>query len=262
MKTIILSFDDARSDFYSRAFPILKRYEIPSTLNVITRIMSDMPGHIDREGKHYVGGCIKELQECYKSGLVEIACHGATHKNTREDVEQNIIDLRKVGISESVFGFASPGCGITEHNKNDNGIWNLVEEGKLLYVRSGISIRREGRLYTALSLIDRNVHSNKLFLYLNKRNLILNKEYLCKRVLPSVTIYSYTQLPQIIYFIENMPDSSIVILMFHSVLYKGDDGYGYDRFCWDAELFDSLCAWLKSQDDMQLCMTKDLFSYG
>ena len=70
--------------------------------------MSDMPGHVDREGKHYTGGSIKDLQECHKSGLVEGACHGATHKNTREDVEQNIIDLRKIGINESVFGFASP----------------------------------------------------------------------------------------------------------------------------------------------------------
>ena len=44
---------------------------MPSTLNVITRYMSDMLGHVDREGKHYTGGSIKDLQECHKSGLVE-----------------------------------------------------------------------------------------------------------------------------------------------------------------------------------------------
>lgn len=259
MKTIVLSFDDARSDFYSQAFPILKQYGIPCTLNVITRYMNDMPGHIDREGKHYVGGSIKELQECYKSGLVEIACHGATHKNTKEDVEQNMADLRKVGISEPVFGFASPGCGITEQNKNDNGIWDLVDAKKLLYVRSGISIRREGRLYAILSVIDRYVHSNKLFLYLNKRNVITNKENLGKHILPSITIYSYTQLSQIKYLIENMPDSSTAILMLHSILRKGDEGYGYDRFCWDVNLFESLCAYLSSREDIHISMTKDLF---
>lgn len=258
MKTIVLSFDDARSDFYSRAFPIMKRYGIPATLNVITRYMSDMPGHVNREGKHYVGVSIKELQECYKSGLVEIACHGANHKNTREDIEQNISDLRTVGISEPIFGFASPGCGITEQNKNEKGVWDLVEEKKLLYVRSGISVRREGWLYTALTLVDRYAHSNKLFQYLNNRNIIINKEHLGKCVLPSVTIYSYTRLLQIKYLIENMPESSTAILMFHSILRKGDEGYGFDRFCWDADAFESLCGYLKSQSDIHICMTKDL----
>lgn len=259
MKTIILSVDDARSDFYSRAFPILKQYGIPCTLNVITRYMSDMPGHIDREGKHYVGVSIDELQECYKSGLVELACHGANHLNTREDVEQNIVDLQFLGINEPIFGFASPGCGITESNKNEHGIWDLVDEGKLLYVRSGISIRREGWLYTMLSFIDRYVHSPKLFQYLNARNIITNKKNLGKRVLPSVTIFSYTQLRQIKYLIESMPDSSVVILMLHSILRKGDEWYGYDRFCWDEAMFESLCAYLKSHSEIRVCMTKYLF---
>lgn len=259
MKTIVLSFDDARSDFYSRAFPILKQYGIPSTLNVITRYMSDMPGHVNREGKHYVGGSVKELQDCYKSGLVEIACHGANHLNTMDDVEQNIADLRHIGIDEPIFGFASPGCGITEQNKNEHGIWDLVEEGKLLYVRSGISIRREGWFYSILSFMDRYVHSPKLFQYLNKRNIITDKTNLNKRVLPSVTIFSYTQLPQIKYLIERMPDSSATILMLHSILRKGDELYGYDRYCWDEAMFESLCAYLKSQSDIRICMTKELF---
>lgn len=259
MKTIVLSFDDARSDFYSRAFPILKQYGIPCTLNVITRYMSDMPGYIDRAGKHYVGGSINELQECYKSGLVEIACHGANHLNTRDDVEQNLVDLRYIGIDETIFGFASPGSGITERNKNEKGIWDMVEEGKLLYVRSGISIRREGWFYSILSFMDRYVHSPKLFLYLNKRNIITAKNNLGKRVLPSVTIFSYTQLPQIKYFIEKMPDSSTVILMLHSILRNGDEWYGFDRFCWDETIFESLCAYLKSQSDIRICMTKELF---
>ena len=260
MKTIVLSFDDARSDFYSRAFPVMKRYGIPSTLNVITRYMSDMPGHVNREGKHYRGGSIKELQECYKSGVVEIACHGANHLNTRNDVEQNIADLRRIGIDESVFGFASPGCGITEQKKNENGVWDLVEEKKLLYVRSGISIRREGWLYATLSLIDRYVHSNKLFFYLNKRNIITSTKHLAKRVLPSVTIFSYTQVSQVTYLIENMPESTVAILMMHSVLRKNDTGYGVDRYYWDEKVFKSLCEWLKSRDDIQICMTKELFS--
>lgn len=259
MKTVILSFDDARSDFYTRAFPIMKKYGIPSTLNVITRYMSEMPNHTDRKGKNYVGGTIKELLDCYNSGLVEIACHGANHQNSQEDIMQNIEDLRSVGINEPIFGFASPGCGVTEQNKYDKGIWSMVENGQLLYVRSGISIRREGLLYSLLCLIDKYIHSKCLFAFLNRRNIISDKEHLHEHVLPSITIYSYTQLPQIEYLIEHMSDSSVTILMFHSILNKGDKGYGHDRFCWDEVDFESLCALLNSRHDVQLCMTKDLF---
>ena len=259
MKTIILSFDDARSDFYSRAFPIMKQYGIPSTLNVITRYMSDMPNHTDRKDKHYTGGYIQELLDCYKSGLVEIACHGANHQNSQEDILQNIADFHDIGINEPIFGFASPGCGVTEQNKYDMGIWNMVENGQLLYVRSGISIRREGLQYTLLSFIDRYIHSKCLYAILNRRNIITDKDYLREHVLPSTTIFSYTKLAQVEYFIDKMPDSSIAILMLHSILRKGDKGYGYDRYYWDADTFESFCVWLKAQRDIKICMTKELF---
>ena len=50
--------------------------------------------------------------------------------------------------------------------------------------------------------------------------------------------------------------------MLHSILREGDEGYGHDRFYWDEDLFDSLCAWLKAQDDIQIVMTKDLLING
>ncbi len=190
---------------------------------------------------------------------MEIACHGANHKNNKRDVEINIKELRNLGINEPIFGFASPCCGITEQNKNDKGIWDLVEEKKLLYVRSGMQIRRENYVYIALSFLDRYIHSGWLYAYLNQRNIITQREHLNEHVLPAITIYSYTKLPQVKYLIEHMPDSSAAILMLHSILRKRDDWYGYDRFYWDADLFESLCAWLTTQDDIQLCMTKELF---
>ena len=61
------------------------------------------------------------------------------------------------------------------------------------------------------------------------------------------------------YFIDKMPDSSIAILMLHSILRKGDKGYGYDRYYWDADTFESFCVWLKAQRDIRICMTKELF---
>ena len=258
MKTIVLSFDDGRSDFYNRAFPILMKHGISSTFNVITNYLNDnnRNGNISFPSSKQ-GISIEHLLECYKSGLVEIACHGANHLNTKEDVEKNLNDLRILGVNEKSFGFASPESVITELNKNEKGVWQLVEDGKLLYVRSGIQIRREGYFYTALSLIDRFVHSNLLFRYLNKKNVIDNINN--KQILPSVAIYSYTKLRQIISLIISIDESSTTILMFHSILQKGDEGYGCDRYYWDAKEFEALCLFLKSRNDIRICMTKDLF---
>lgn len=257
MKTIILSFDDARRDFYTRAFPIMKKYGLPSTLNVISSYLSDFnrEGHISFPSSKQ-GISIDQLLECYKSGLVEIACHGANHLNTKEDVERNLEELRGMGVGEQILGFASPESVITEQNKNEKGIWKLVEDGQLLYVRSGIQIRREGYVYAALSLLDRYIHSNSLFRYLNRKNVIINVSN--DQILPSVAIFSYTKLHQVFSFIEKLKDSSATILMFHSILRNGDEGYGCDRYYWDAEEFESLCAFLKSRSDIRVCMTKDL----
>ena len=260
MKTIILSFDDARSDFYSRALPIMRRYNIPSTLNVVTNFLNDVEGHSHVScSKYSIGLTTTELLECYKSGLVEIACHGANHINTKEDVEQNITDLRKIGIQEPIFGFASPHSELTEQNKNEKGIWKLKEAGKLLYIRSGIQIRREGYIYAALSLLDSFIHSNKLFWRLNRGNIIKQRDLSQIHILPSVTIFSYTRLHQLKYMIERAYDSSIIILMFHSILHKSDKGYGQDKFSFDADTFDALCNNLSSRNDIHMCSTKDLF---
>ncbi len=257
MITLVFSFDDARRDFYTRAFPIMAKYGLPSTLNVISNYLSDYNRDSSISFPSSKQGISKDqLLECYKSGLVEIACHGANHLNTKEDVEKNLEDLRGLGIDEQRFGFASPESVLTEQNKNEKGIWGLVEEGQLLYVRSGIQIRREGYVYMAFSLIDRYIHSNLLFRYLNRKNVISSISN--EQILPSVAIFSYTKLHQVCSFIDKLKDSSVAILMFHSILQKEDEGYGRDRYYWDVEDFESLCSFLSSRNDVIICMTRDL----
>lgn len=217
MKTIVLSFDDARSDFYSRAYPILKKFKLPSTLNVITNFIrgNEQQTPISFPSAR-IGVSKDNLLECYESGLVEIACHGANHLNTREDVLDNIEALRAMGINEPVFGFASPNSVINEKNKNEEGVWDLVNERKLKYIRSGIQIRREGYVYILESLVDSKIHSNYLFKRLNRNNIIKKIDM---PFLPSVAIYSYTTVKQIMNLIASN-DNSAIILMFHSILKK------------------------------------------
>lgn len=44
MKTVILSFDDSLLDFYTNVFPLLKEFDVKSTLNVINSFVNIVGG--------------------------------------------------------------------------------------------------------------------------------------------------------------------------------------------------------------------------
>lgn len=254
MKRIVFSFDDSRSDFYTRAFPVLSRYKYPSTLNVITGFVN---GNKDISFLSAVKSVTREeLVICQQSGLVEIACHGSEHLNTKIDIENNISELNEMGIDTQSIGFASPNSVITWENKNNDGVWDLVDNGTLKYVRSGIQIRREGVVYIMKSIIGKMTHIPALFYSLNKRNVITSN-LKNKKFLPSVSIYSYTTVREVEHLIEKMPDNSSVILMFHSILKETDDGYKKDKYYWDLSKLERLCEYLK-HNEVMVCTTKDI----
>ena len=78
-----------------------------------------------------------QLMEWQKAGN-EIACHGSTHQNTKDDVIRNIIELSGLGIDTTKIGFASPNSTLTIDNMQSLGIEKLYDDGKLSYLRSGI----------------------------------------------------------------------------------------------------------------------------
>lgn len=259
MAYIILSFDDSRDDFYTRAFPILKKYQIPATLNVISSfvtgdIVCDFPSSCDKAMS------VNDVLDCQHSGLVEIACHGATHKNTREDILRNIKELREMGCEVKNIGAASQGSEITVLNRNEDGIWDLVVNGELSYLRSGIVVRREGLFYSALSLLDMYMHSKRLFYYLNKRTFIKKPREL---FFLSTAIVSYNTLKQVKYLIDRFLEEnngikdSALILMFHSILRPEDSGYGKDKWYWDVQKFDNLCSYLTENKYVRVVTTQE-----
>ncbi len=63
-----LTFDDGYEDFYTYAFPILKKYQLNATVFVITGKL-DVPGYLTRV----------ELLEMQASGLIEIGSHTVNH---------------------------------------------------------------------------------------------------------------------------------------------------------------------------------------
>lgn len=254
MKYISLSFDDGRADTYTNALPILKKYGLTATVNVI----SDFVIHPEK----YTSICppqramtVKEIKEWESFGF-EVACHGATHQNTAEDVIQNIKELQSFGIDTEGIGFASPTSFITEKNVHQTGIDQLKKEGKISYIRTGIQVRREGFVYTFLSIVEKITHSSWLYYRLNRRNII--RENNIPELLPSTAIKSYTTLKQVKYLINKMPENSYMILMLHSILKKNDSFYGKDNYFWDADKFEGLCSYLAGDKDITVMTTKEM----
>ena len=257
MKTIILSFDDGRRDFYTRAFPILQKYGLPATLNVVTDFVENPSNYSNFASGENLPVSATELIECQNAGI-EIACHGHRHQNNAHDIIENIAHLSSMGLTFSNgIGFASPGSEITEANKYEQGVGQLVENGILSYIRSGIQIRREGLVYSGLSWIDSHLHSPLLFRYLNRGNIIFHANQKAK-IIPSVVIYSYTTLKQVLSYIEHIPDNSIIVLMFHSILSKKDLGWGIDKYYWPITNFDNLCNYLNNHKNINVSKTLDL----
>lgn len=103
-KPVLLTFDDGYRDFYTYAYPILKRYNVPATQYVITGYLNN-PNHLT----------VSQLQEIARDNLVEIGAHTVTHdwlkgKNPQEvtfQVSKSKEDLEKL-TGKPVNSFAYP----------------------------------------------------------------------------------------------------------------------------------------------------------
>ncbi len=255
MKNIVFSFDDARRDTFDTAYRILKKYGFSFTVNVVSDFVNEPKKYTCFKSGNNESMTSEQLLECQQNG-VEIACHGHTHLNDVQDVLDNISAMKDMGLdADKIVGFASPNSMITKDNTF--GVDRLVQDGVLKYVRSGIQIRREGVIYTGLSLVEHITHSKVLFRLLNRKNIIEKNDWL----LPSVAISRYTTVSQILHLIDKLEDHQSVILMFHSVLEKDRTGYGKDDWYFDAESFEKLCAGLKERDDVCVCTTSQLLEF-
>lgn len=251
-KTVVLSFDDAREDTYTNAWPVLKQYGLRGTINVVTDFVLHPEGYAEFSSGGNRAMTVAQLVECQAEGM-ELACHGSTHRNTVEDILKNIQELREMGLSVENIGFASPHSELTEDNSGD--IRALVEQGTLSYIRTGIQVRREGLPYAGLTALERRSHSKGLFYLLNRGNILGAHP---GTFLRSVAVTRHTTQEQLKYLVSRMKDGQSVILIFHSICHPGEAGYGVDTWYWDAGCFEALCAYLSQADGISVRTTRQL----
>lgn len=110
-KPVVLTFDDGYRDFYTDAYPILKKYQAKATQYVISGFLGDR-NHL----------LVNQLQEIANDGLVEIGAHTVYHvwlkgqavKTMIDEVSQSKIALQKL-IHQPVVSFAYPFGAFDQH---------------------------------------------------------------------------------------------------------------------------------------------------
>lgn len=240
MKYVVLSFDDGAKDFYTRALPILKKYNLPSVLNIIPDFMEET------KINNYVSW--KDVAECIENG-VEIANHSANHTNALNDIVRGEKEIRTHTNTTERIGFASPHSEIS--NLNFNEYKCLLDSGIAAYIRSGNQLKRDGYFHAFLYFLYKYTKSCAVFFKYNKRNIIMPKQ-LPETFFPSVTCNRDNSAKQVISFIKKMPNDSSVILMFHKILEKSDDGYKTHKWSNTVEDFDAICRFLSETDDISV----------
>ncbi|MCL5970913.1 MAG: polysaccharide deacetylase family protein [Patescibacteria group bacterium] len=84
----VLTFDDGFEDFYTDAFPLLKKYKTKATIYVVYNFI----GHPNYMNK-------SQLQEVINSGLVELGSHSLNHVNLASEAaslaKKEIADSKK-----------------------------------------------------------------------------------------------------------------------------------------------------------------------
>lgn len=102
-KTVCITFDDGYLDNYTNAFPILKQYNFPATIFVIT---SAIGGEWQTRGDSFVMMGESELKELNASGLISLEPHTVTHpKLAKISFEDSKIEIKESKeILERVLG--------------------------------------------------------------------------------------------------------------------------------------------------------------
>ena len=138
MIKLSISIDDGAYDSYTNIFPLLTKYNLPATYNLIS-------GYID--GKEECKGIPfkpitwEELNEIKNSSLIEVGNHSYDHTNRALSIVQGRMVLNQhIGQSiEKSMGFASPESRMTETFINEKR--TALSVAGCSYVRTGIRVR-------------------------------------------------------------------------------------------------------------------------
>ena len=211
MKRIFITFDDGRKDNYENSFLILKEAGLKATFFITTGFI-DGTFITDGFGKGRAPLSLEELQAMKDAGM-EIACHGDRHITDVCDFNVAFQKLQAWGLIGEKCSFSMPNSILDKESFLD-----FVEKcgSKITSVRGG----RDAACYTLLrkaSFVTLRVSQTyPAYSFFNKPNIIKDEHRRCPW--PSLVIRKEDKLSLLCRFLDNMPQDSSIVLMFHSIV--------------------------------------------
>ena len=237
--TVVISVDDGCADSY-RFYELLNRYQMGATFNIVTSMIGES-SHLSLE----------QLQKIIEDPLMEIACHGHTHKNDSEDIKQanKVLFQWKNGPGE-LIGFASPGSRMKRTYVCENE--KELKDLGLLYVRSSQNSILEPRHCQLKSKLQAEGFSN--YVLQNVSQLVYD---FSDMFVPSVVICHDTE-PEDLKTLVSLAaqEKATIVFMFHRIKMENEEKYD-DIWSYD---FSKAENFLKFLSETQKCGTIDILT--
>lgn len=235
MTKLVFSFDDGRKDNLCTAFEILVNYNIPATFNITTDFVSSLLKDNELPCKNEALSK-KEVIRLGSKDIFEIAGHGKKHSNEFQNLISGIAELREWFPNKIISGIASP--------YSQAKIEDLITD-KNAYLNNGISYIRLGDRINSFGVVK------KIFRKLNRKLFHIpfiyawvHEECLIEQngefILYSVPVLKMDTVSEVLAVIKKtVKKDKNLILMFHSVLHKGESEYK-SKWSWDWNKFEKL----------------------
>ena len=241
MSKICLSIDDGSLDGFTNIFPLLKKYNLPATFNIVTGYLDNNTDNVEKPFTTLTWQMVREM---YSSSIIEFANHSSDHTNDWDSIiAGRDLLISRLGLPfNEMIGFASPESKLTgtELLSNRERFIKL----STLYVRTGMRIRSHRMCRILARKIGRIIHLGWIY-KIAYHDTLLDKDD--KYFLYSVPIMRDTTLNQVISLIKHAEaEERSIILMFHRIKKHEESRYN-DNWCWDYTKFESLLRYLYNE---------------
>ena len=258
MTKIVFSFDDGREDNIKVIQDVFVKTSIPATFNITTDYISDILLATERP-------CVnkalskEQLMQIANYKLIEIAGHGKRHSNECMNLIDGVCELREWLPNNKICGIASP--------YSQAKIQELIAD-KSKYISYNISYIRLGDRITSFRFIKKILrklnrmffHIPFVFAWVHEQTFVSESDDF---VLYSVPILHSDTVAEVTALLRRaIKNDKNLILMFHSVLHKGEPEYN-SNWSWDWDKFQMLIAEVNDMQQKKLLKvvtTQDLMS--
>jgi len=262
MKTVVITFDDGRNDNYNFAFKIMSKYGLKGTIFCTTGFID---GTWQKKKDWYSAEqplSLYQLTEMHRYGW-EIATHGDRHITKIDDTKSAISKLHKWGLSDSNgVGFSIPDSKVSKEDLK-YFISNLCPL-PVKYIRCGRNTNTKSIFNRFLFFFYTYLNSYFAYEKFNKPNVVSVNSY-NRFQIPSIVVRFKDSPKKIIKFIKKMPNDSLIVLMFHSILPNNSNYYGADPWNWENDKMEMLCCEIKKivdNNEATVCTLSELIQKG